>query len=255
MSLYQTQGFPLRSTPYAEADKIVWFYTHQLGKVKAIVKGARKPKSRLAPLLELFTESSLTFHKKGGGDLYGLGQAKLLNSHPLLKKDLSTITLLQVMSDLLLQALPEAEPQDALYRLIRKTLKVLEVGRGSREQILVAFALRFLDLAGYPLGLDSCVECGASLERKKAILVPHRGGALCGDCVTNALSRLTVSPSGLQILRKLRSLPLEKVSILKIQTGLMRAIFLNALEYVAQTVEKPLKTLEYYLKILPTYEK
>ncbi len=248
MSFHPTQGFALHSFPYSESDKITQFYTHRLGKVKAVVKGARKPKSRLSPLLELFTESSLTFHKKSGGDLYVLGQARILNGHSRLKEDFQTITLLQVMADVLLQSLHDGEPQEELYRLLREALGVLEDGKETREQALAAFCLRFLELSGYPLELDDCAECQGSLERKRVFLIPHRGGALCENCCSSGPPHLRVSPAGLQVLRKLRSLPLGKVHILKLRPSLLREVLLAVLEYVAQTVEKPLKSVDYYLR-------
>jgi DNA repair protein RecO (recombination protein O) len=251
LNLIQDRGFVLKTSPYAEADKLAWFYTPHFGKIRAIAKGVRKPQSRLSSVLELFTESSCTFHKKGGGDLYVLGQTKILNSHSRLKGDFLTITLLQVMADILIQALQDGESHEELYRLIRGILKVLEDQKDAREQALITFALHFLEISGYPLELEICVECQSSLERKKAFLIPYRGGSLCENCCPSGPSRLRVSPAGLQVLRKLKSLPLEKVHILKMRRELLKEVFLGIMVYIAQTVERPLKTVEYYLKVLP----
>lgn len=50
----------LRRTNYGEADRIVTFLT-PIGKVKAMVKGVRRSKSKLAGGIELFSESTITF--------------------------------------------------------------------------------------------------------------------------------------------------------------------------------------------------
>jgi DNA repair protein RecO (recombination protein O) len=63
------RGFTLALRPYSESDKIAQLYTLQWGLVRALVKGARKPKSKLAPALELFSETDLMLTKKPSGDL------------------------------------------------------------------------------------------------------------------------------------------------------------------------------------------
>lgn len=50
----------LRRTNYGEADRIVTFLT-PVGKIKAMVKGVRRSKSKLAGGIELFSESTITF--------------------------------------------------------------------------------------------------------------------------------------------------------------------------------------------------
>ena len=251
MNLFQTRGFALKATPYSEADKLVQLYTQRFGKIRAIAKGIRKPQSRLAAVIELFTESSLALHKKGSSDLYVLGTAKVLNGHPQLKADISAITSLQVMADVLIQSLHDTEPHPELYYLILETLRALEEWKEVREQLLVAFGLRLLDLLGYPLELEVCAECQASLEGKKVFLIPHRGGALCENCCLSGPSRLKFGAAGLQTLRKLKKMPLEKAHILKMKPRASREIFLGLMDYIGRTVEKPLKTVEYYSKVLP----
>ncbi len=250
MNFIPARGFVLEARSYAEADKIVQLYTFQLGRVKAIVKGVRKPKSKLSSAIDLFTESAFSLHKKPSADLYVLSQAKVLDSHGELKKDLVTITALQVLADLLVQTLHDIEPHPEVYDLVRETLAALD-GKSGPESVLAAFALKFLDRMGYPLELDNCVECGTSLQRRKATLIPHRGGALCEDCCPSGPARLKVTPAELEILKKFRSLPLDKVHVIKMRTAFSRELFLTTLDYFERTIEKKLKSVEYYLKVLP----
>lgn len=241
----------LGSHNYGEADKIVQLYTLQLGKVKAIVKGVRKPKSRLSSAIDLFTESGFSLYKKPSADLHVLGQAKVLNGHSELKKDLKTITALQVLSEVAAQFVPDAEPHPEIYELLKEILTALGDHPDQQELFLTAFIVKALDLLGYPLELDVCGECGSSLARQKAVLVPHRGGALCEDCIPSGPARSKVKPAGLEVLKKLRSLPMGKAHILKLRPAAVRELFLTMMDYVERTIEKRLRTVEYYLKVLP----
>lgn len=251
MNFQPARGFVLSSFPYGEADKIAQLYTLQLGRVRAIVKGARKPKSKLASALDLFNESGFSLNKSRSGDLYLLGQAKVLNTYSGLKKDLQGITALQLLADILIQSLHDAEPHLEVYELVKGTLGTLGNHPGQSELFLTAFTVKLIDLLGYPLELGACAECGSSLQRKKAHLVPHRGGALCEDCCPTAPIRLKVSPAGLEVLKKMRELGMEKVHILKLKPAFLRELFRTLLEYLERTIEKQLKTVEYYVKLVP----
>jgi DNA repair protein RecO (recombination protein O) len=253
LNFQSARGFVLASFPYAEADKIAQLYTLQLGRVKAIVKGARKPKSKLASALDLFNESGFSLHKGRSGDLFILSQAKVLNTYSELKKDFPVITALQVLADILIQTIHDSEPQPEIYALVEKTLEALRAEPGQPELFLTAFSVKLLDLSGYPLELAVCAECGASLQKKKAHLVPHRGGALCEDCCSLGPARLKVSAAGLEVLKRIRALPMEKIHILKLKPAFLRELFGTLLEYLERTIEKQLKTVEYYLKLVPVH--
>ena len=45
--LYNTEAVVLRKAELGEADSILTLYTPHLGKLRAVAKGARRPKSRL----------------------------------------------------------------------------------------------------------------------------------------------------------------------------------------------------------------
>jgi DNA repair protein RecO (recombination protein O) len=250
LNLQPARGFVLGTHNYSESDKIVQLFTLQLGKVKAIAKGVRKPKSRLSSAIDLFTESGFSLYKKPSADLYVLGQAKVVNGHSELKKDFKTITALQVLSEVTVQFLPEAEPHPEIYALVKGALAALGDHPDQQEQFLAGFVLKALDHLGYPLELNVCGECGSSLARRRAVLVPHRGGALCEDCSPSGPSRMKVTPAELEVLKKLRSLPMEKTHVLKLRPAAVREIFLTMLEYVERTIEKKLRMVDYYEKTI-----
>lgn len=56
---YQTKGIVLKRVDYGEADRILTFFTESEGKVSVIAKGVRKPKSKLAGGIELFSVCNL----------------------------------------------------------------------------------------------------------------------------------------------------------------------------------------------------
>ncbi len=72
-----TTGIVLRRVDYGEADRIVSVLTHDQGKVTLFAKGVRKPKSKLAGGIELFSVNDLTFIP-GKGSMVTLVSSRLL---------------------------------------------------------------------------------------------------------------------------------------------------------------------------------
>ena len=61
--LYNTEVVVLRKAELGEADSILTLYTPHLGKLKAVAKGVRRPKSKLGGHVELLTYSEVMLAK------------------------------------------------------------------------------------------------------------------------------------------------------------------------------------------------
>ncbi len=83
---FRVEAVVLRHTDYGEADRILSLYTRQLGKTRALVKGARKVTSRKAGHLEPFTHVKLQLAK--GRDLLLVTQADTIEAYLPLGEDL-----------------------------------------------------------------------------------------------------------------------------------------------------------------------
>ena len=60
---FKTEGVVLRSIRFGEADRILHLYTAERGRVNAIAKGSRRPKSRFGGRLEPFFRLDLMLHE------------------------------------------------------------------------------------------------------------------------------------------------------------------------------------------------
>lgn len=79
MKQLTAQGIVLTRTNFGEADRIVTFLTPASGKLHLVARGVRRPKSKIAGGIELFSVSSLTYIT-GRGDLGRLISSRL-DSH------------------------------------------------------------------------------------------------------------------------------------------------------------------------------
>jgi len=73
----KTEAVVLRSIRYGEADRILHLYSKTKGRIGAIAKGARRPKSRFGGRLEPFFRLDLILHE-GRGELFRRRPADLV---------------------------------------------------------------------------------------------------------------------------------------------------------------------------------
>ena len=80
MPLHKTEAVVIHTIKLGEADKIATLFTKELGKIKAVAKGARRIKSRFGSSLEPFTHINTTLFEKGNYNLLRIRQADI-SSH------------------------------------------------------------------------------------------------------------------------------------------------------------------------------
>ena len=135
----------LRRTNYGEADRIVTFLT-PIAKVKAIVKGVRRSKSKLARGIELFSESTITFLQTQG-DLQRIISTRLETHWDGIVGDLQRMMFgYEAMK--LMDTIIEDEAERDYYELLRDTLAILGEAEVSLSGIKTWFYLRLLKLQG-----------------------------------------------------------------------------------------------------------
>lgn len=86
VKLYKTEAIVLKHIPFGEADRLVTLYTPQLGKVRAVAKGARRARSKLAGHLEPLTRVNTLIRR--GKTLDTISQSETVTSNLLLRGDL-----------------------------------------------------------------------------------------------------------------------------------------------------------------------
>lgn len=152
-SFMKTRGTLIRRSQLTETSLIVHWCTHENGIVKAVAKGARRPKSPFAGKLDLFYLCELEIHAARSGDLHILKELTIERPRLGLRRNyLQTLaasyfvklidlvaedgTPLPELADLLDRGLNYLEDHDADQRAIvhferqlSESLGVLEPGR------------------------------------------------------------------------------------------------------------------------------
>ncbi len=173
---FRDEGVVLRTIKLGEADRIVTFVTPEHGKVRAVAKGIRRPKSKLVGRLEPLTHVTMMCWK--GRELDVVTQAEVLDHFRGIRDDLDRMPAAFTMLETVDHLAVERQPMPALFKTLVGALRVLE--ERASPVLLGAFLLKALTLEGIGPVVASCASCDE--DAPLVAFDAHSGGFLCRSC-------------------------------------------------------------------------
>ncbi len=123
MSVLTSEAVVLRTWPVHEADLIVSFFTRDYGRVRGVAKSALKSRKRFGGALEPMTLARAWFAERPRQELVRLDQLEILRSPLSAPVDPVRMTVLSFFAELLDESLPDHDPQETIFRLLRSVLE------------------------------------------------------------------------------------------------------------------------------------
>ena len=236
---YQTEAIIIKKTKLGEADRILTLYTPNLGKIQAVAKGVRRPRSKMAGHLELLTHSLVSLAR--GRNLDTVTGSQTIDGFLPLKSDLKLTSYALYAVELVEQFTADHDENQPLFELLLKTLHQL-CQETDHELTLRYFELHLLDLVGYRPQLRQCVACHKPLAPVTNLFSPQAGGVLCPACQQAQPLAHSLSVDALKVLRWLQSNDLSNASRLKITPALSRELELVIRGYLRYLLEREVKS-------------
>jgi DNA repair protein RecO (recombination protein O) len=234
---YQTEAIIIKKTKLGEADRILTLYTPELGKIQAVAKGVRRPRSRLAGHLELLTYSLVSLAR--GRHIDTIIGSQTINSFLPLKNDLNLIAYALYATELVNQFTPDNIENRPLFKLLLETMERL-CQSGDSGLILRYFELQLLGEVGYRPQLQECVACHRLLNPVINSFSSSAGGMLCPNCAEPFSIPLSVDT--LKVLRLLQSGEWSAVSRLRLSPVVCRELEIVTRHYLRYLLERELKS-------------
>lgn len=235
----RAEGVVLRHSDWGEADRLVILFTREQGKLRAVVKGARKLHSRKAGHMEPFTRVSLMLAR--GRDFWIVTQAETVDAYLPLREDLVRTASAAYVVELLDRFTYEEGQNLGLYQLLVESLHRLS-SVDAPQTVLRFYDLRLLDLLGFRPELYECVHCRQPIQDEDQFFSPQQGGALCPRCGRLEPGLWPLSRRALKMLRfyqrstyaQVRSADFSAASHAEME-GVMQAYFTYLLERTLNT--------------------
>ena len=245
MASYQTKAIVLRTRNLGEADRIVVLLSEDHGKIEAVVKGARRQRSR-------FVGNTLPFNYLNvmlfdGKNLEQLSQADVIHTFAALREDLMKMGYASYWVDLLDGFIPEKEGHGEVFRFLLAAFITLE--KTAQPALLnLAFQARLLNYLGYQPVLESCVNCGGNDAIR--FFSVEAGGVICQSCAKTAGSLILVQPREITQLGELLSTDIRQLDRLGVTSDNLQTLQKILRGFIEYRLDRPLKSQMFLDNIL-----
>ena len=243
---YQTEAVIIKRIKLGEADRILTLYTPELGKLKAVAKGTRRPQSKLGGHVELLTHSRLMLAR--GRNLDIITQAQTINNFLPIKDNLERISRGLYIAELVDSFTGEHSEDRRLFDLVLEVLQQLSQFNDF-ELVLRYFELHLLDHLGYRPQLQQCTECNLSLKPEANFFSPNHGGVLCHNCGFHEPAAHPISLNALKVLRLWQNCDYATARRVKISPELATELEQIMREYIKYLLDKQLKSTAWLDKL------
>lgn len=229
----------LRHQDWGEADRLLWIYSRELGKILTVAKGVRKVRSRKAGHLEPFTRVHLLLAQ--GRDLPIITQAEAIDLYLSLRSDLVRIGYAAYVVELLDRFTYEEGENPALFQLLVETLARLD--RLPNPAFAVRYyEVRLMDLVGFRPQFFQCVSCQKPIQPEDQYFSAERGGILCPACGRGTGGVRHISVAALRVLRHLQRSNFHEAQRLSLSIEVDREVEQLMHHYVTYLLERNLLT-------------
>ena len=164
--IYHTEAIVLSRFELGEADRVLTLLTPHDGKLKAIAKGVRRPRSRIGGSVEPFAELHLVLARGRTFDV--ITQASVGHAWLSLRDRLESTATAWYLAELAERAVEERAAAYPVYALLRRAYQLLDDGMAP-GRVARWFEFGLADALGMRPEVERCVECDRVLEADERV--------------------------------------------------------------------------------------
>jgi DNA repair protein RecO (recombination protein O) len=240
---YKTRAIVLAHLDLGEADRIVTLLTPELGKIRAVAKGVRRPRSRIGGSVEPFAELDVVVAR--GRNLDVITQVSVAHAWLRLRDRLESTATAWYLGELADRAVEERAGIHPVYGLLRRACQLLDDGMAP-GRVARWFESGLADTLGVRPELERCVECDRALEESQAFRwVPALGGVLCPHHPPPPAEWRPLSLEALKLLRAYRRLDVEALAGLRLPAVVEAEVESTMRRYTRFTLEREARSLAF----------
>ena len=238
-----TDAIVLSHFDLGEADRVLTLITPEIGKLKAIAKGIRRPTSRVGGSLEPFAELRVQLARGRTFDV--VTQVVVGHAWLKLRDSLESAATAWYLAELADRSLEERHPAEPLYALLHRAYELLDAEMAP-ARVARWFEMRLADELGVRPEVDRCVECDRVLETGESYRwVPPLGGVLCERCPGPPRSRTAIAADALKLLKAYQRMDAEGLAELRVPEEAERAAEIALREFLRYALERDPRSLAF----------
>lgn len=172
----------LRKIPWSETSFIITWLTREQGKIRTVVRGARRPGSPYQGMLDLFYEAEISFAPQARGDLCRLGDVSLVAPFDAARVGHANYCLCAYFAELADHAAPASQAAFELYDLMRRAVSHLREAPASLRALAhfereLCRVLGVHDSAGAVSALEALESLLGRIPRSRRVALVMMEGA------------------------------------------------------------------------------
>jgi len=252
LSMFKTYGIVTRYTNYRDYDRILTLFSRDKGKIQAVARGCRRPKSNLLAASQVFCYGEFLIYAKQGK--YTITQCEVLDSFYNLRTELDAFAYAAYILNLCEEAINPDEGNPFLFQLLLNSLSFLSYSDMNPLDISLIFTVKYLDNLGYRPELQHCVNCGREIN-KTVFFSPYQGGVLCEACNNRDFSAYTIHRGTIETIKYILWMELSKMNTLRMGKEIRDELKMILKPYLQYRMEKHFKSADFIEQIEKLYRK
>ncbi len=206
--LKKDQAVCLRKVDYSETSQIVTLFTRDSGKLSAIAKGAKRPKSAFDGPIESFAFGDIVFAQSHTDKLSTLTEFQQKPVFMNLRKKLFNLNCALFAAELLDSFTSDGDRHAELFDSFIRFLNDVQNTENDFNSLglLILFQLALLNEVGTRPVLNSCTNCKVSFTDKwnKTYFSSLANGLVCQDCEQAFADKIKLSENCARCLSNLK---------------------------------------------------
>lgn len=167
----------LRYANYRDNDRMLTLFSPTRGRMEALSRGCRRPRSPLLSASELFALGEFDLYEKGNH--LTVVSAVLTETFYPLRRDFDRLACGAYLLEMAEAAIQPGVPDQELFMLLLHTLSRLTFSEQEWQPLLSGFLLHYAACEGFRPQLTHCVHCGRMMEEQSQAYFDHAAGGLC----------------------------------------------------------------------------
>ncbi|MBI4358848.1 MAG: DNA repair protein RecO [Candidatus Omnitrophica bacterium] len=248
MAIKKAEAFVLKRWSFRETSLLVTVFTRENGKIKGLVKGARKEKNPLAVRFEPFTHLLLNYYEKTKSETHLISHADILSSNAFLRSRLDFFSYASYQADLLDSLFGLHDPQVRVFELLRVSFNLFQ--KASPMMVTRVFEAKLLDQAGFLPNLAHCTSCGRE-NFERSFFSSRQGGLLCAQCEGREFGSVPISKKAIEALLFFLVTPMEKAIAMPLDGQVAGELERIGRKFIEFRLEYPLKSSRFLSEVKP----
>ncbi len=177
----------IRTTDYSETSQIVTLFTRTTGKISAIAKGSKRPKSAFDGPLEVLSFGQIVFSDSSREKLATLTEFQQTPASSCTADNLFALNCCLFGAELVNALTHDYDPHPELFDSFLQFLRDTNERQGRKSlSLLILFQLTLLREIGLMPVLNACANCKTKYESRATsnefYFSSSANGLICGDC-------------------------------------------------------------------------